>query len=390
MNHRFLQLHWLASYPGVLLNRDEAGLAKRLPFGGATRGRVSSQSLKRHWRFAGTDSHDAAKANPWSLQNLGVSMGHRTKRAVENAILPRARALLDDNAAPAADINDATRDALLTALYAKDATDPKKRQALYFGESELDFLARIAADALRAPDAAQATRTITDALADRQNLRALKHGAGLESALFGRMVTSDRSANVTAAVHVAHALTVHPLERELDFMTVVDDLATLADTEGSAGMFDTELTSGLYYGYLVVDLPLLAANLAGDRTIAANVARHLVHLVAQVSPGAKKGSTAPYAWAQYMLAEFGARQPRTLANAFLEPVSLAESGLAATTMRRLTAHLDRLDAAYGADEVRRQLAVDPDTAHPDIDCVALPDLADWCARMTQDAEGSPA
>ena len=49
---RFVQIHTLASFPAVLLNRDDAGAAKRLPYGGASRLRVSSQCLKRHWRFA--------------------------------------------------------------------------------------------------------------------------------------------------------------------------------------------------------------------------------------------------------------------------------------------------------------------------------------------------
>ena len=32
---RFLQVHTLHSYPAALLNRDDSGLAKRMPFGGA-------------------------------------------------------------------------------------------------------------------------------------------------------------------------------------------------------------------------------------------------------------------------------------------------------------------------------------------------------------------
>jgi len=46
----FLQIHTLTSYPASLLNRDDVGFAKRIPFGGATRLRISSQCLKRHWR----------------------------------------------------------------------------------------------------------------------------------------------------------------------------------------------------------------------------------------------------------------------------------------------------------------------------------------------------
>lgn len=46
----FLQIHTLTSYPASLLNRDDAGLAKRIRFGDDYRLRVSSQCLKRHWR----------------------------------------------------------------------------------------------------------------------------------------------------------------------------------------------------------------------------------------------------------------------------------------------------------------------------------------------------
>src|SRR5690606_4180559 len=57
MNNRFLQIHFLTSYPSSLLNRDDAGFAKRIPFGGSVRTRVSSQCLKRHWRtFEGEHS----------------------------------------------------------------------------------------------------------------------------------------------------------------------------------------------------------------------------------------------------------------------------------------------------------------------------------------------
>ena len=49
---RFIQIHTLHTYPAALINRDDAGLAKRLPYGGAVRTRISSQCLKRHWRVA--------------------------------------------------------------------------------------------------------------------------------------------------------------------------------------------------------------------------------------------------------------------------------------------------------------------------------------------------
>ena len=390
MTLRFLQLHWLASYPGALLNRDEAGLGKRLPFGGVTRGRVSSQSLKRHWRLAGADSLEQAEANPRALQNLDIPMGVRTKRAVEEKIMPRALELQ-----PAGDdVRDAVEAALLRGLHGKDATDAKKRQALYFGEPEIEFLAGLAAEALAAADAKAADKALGESLKDqRANLRALKHGAGLGAALFGRMVTSDRAANTDAAIHVAHAMTVHAMERELDYMTVVDDLARADEDEhaGSAGMFDMELTSGLYYGYVVVDIELLVSNLGGDREIAARVVENLVHLVAQVSPGAKKGSTAPYSWAELMLIETGAQQPRSLANAFRDPVPLpARNGLLATAAESMGNHVARLDEAYGAHADRRQLVVEDEAALSGVERLNLDTLGNWAANAVRNGGGQAA
>jgi CRISPR system Cascade subunit CasC len=40
----------------------------------------------------------------------------------------------------------------------------------------------------------------------------------------------------------------------------VDDLPDESEA-GTAGIFETELTSGLFYGYVVVDVPALVANL---------------------------------------------------------------------------------------------------------------------------------
>ena len=128
------------------------------------------------------------------------------------------------------------------------------------------------------------------------------------------MVTSDTAANIDAAIHVAHAFTVHGEESESDYFSVVDDLQRADEDAGAAHIGDTELTAGLFYGYVVVDVPGLVSNLEGckadewnsagiDRTLAGQVVHHLLHLIATVSPGAKLGSTAPYSCADLMLVE---------------------------------------------------------------------------------------
>ena len=76
---RFLQIHTLHSYPAALLNRDDSGLAKRMPFGGAVRTRISSQCLKRHWRVA---------QDEFSLRSIaGSTSALRSRNIVERKVI---------------------------------------------------------------------------------------------------------------------------------------------------------------------------------------------------------------------------------------------------------------------------------------------------------------
>ena len=387
---RFIQIHTLHTYPAALLNRDDAGLAKRLPYGGAIRTRISSQCLKRHWRVA----DDA-----FSLAKLGVPMATRT-RYVAELIRQRLIELGIDEARAYA-----TAEALLEALFGEKA-DKKKEgvkalqtgQAVLFGNEEIAYLARRCRDitgdfsdpvALKA----EVAKFLKE---EKKNIEAMKLGSGLESALFGRMVTSDLLANRDASVSVAHAFTVHEAQVENDYFTVVDDFAQAEDGAGSAGIFDTELASGLYYGYVVIDVPQLVANLEGikvedvftigadKRGLAGKVVQHLLHLIATVSPGAKRGSTAPYDWAKFVLVEAGDWQPRSLAAAFHDPIPLkGDSSIRGRAASKLAKEIAAFDAAYGMPTARRFLSLD-ELAVPAAERATLSQLGEWIAQTVRD------
>lgn len=361
---RFIQIHALTSYSAALLNRDDSGFAKRLPFGGAVRTRISSQCLKRHWRMADDE---------WSLSAIGKEMAVRSRKIPEERIL---QALEDANTG-SAETRKAVCDAIALALYSKSAVkDPSSRQALLIGKPEISYLIAKATIAAAQEDAKSATAFIEKLFKkeERSNLSAMLKAkgvlhAGLEAALFGRMVTSDPDANTDAAIHVAHAFTVHAEEAETDYFTVVDDLET---GTVAGGIFDTEVNAGLFYSYIVIDVPLLTSNLCNDTALAGKVIEHLLHLIATVSPGAKKGSTAPYSYADFMLVETGSGQPRSLSNAFREPCSAHVT----SAVERLAEHLSRLDGMYGAKESRLLAALDPGVALPGVkERVSLDDLA---------------
>jgi CRISPR system Cascade subunit CasC len=395
----FIQIHYLQSFSGALLNRDDSGLSKRLPYGGATRTRVSSQCLKRHWRMAeGANSLMGAE---------GAELSYRTK----NVVIDLVRAPHEGSAPDA--ILDAAEAAFTTSIYGDKGLDKKSRQPLLFGESEIRFFSslfgQVIAEAVRliaegAVDVkknetveAKAVAMALEAIMKESKIKSIvshmasetARAGGLAGALFGRMVTSDPAANIDASIHVAHAFTVHSEESEADYFTAIDDLAGPSES-GAGHVGETELTSGLYYGYVVIDVAALVANLTGmprakwreaDLDMAAEVIRRIIHQIAEVSPGAKKGSTAPYGYAHTMLIEIGDRQPRSLSGAFRTPV--AASFEAAD--RAMADHLARMDEVYGSDESRRFFSLRNETDFPRAERGDLTGVAAWAADAVRAA-----
>ena len=389
---KFLQIHTLTSYPATLLNRDDAGFAKRLPFGGATRTRVSSQCLKYHWRhFKGEHS---------LYEELDVERSIRSRQTLLKKIVDPLLA----QGYPASLTHGMTltfkglllSDKKPTKTKYKNLLDPgdddpreelKTGQITIFGEPEINYLKRLARetmDDLRDElghlwDNPEATPSSDDfdvaydkfksiSKGDlKKNLTGMKLATGLDAALFGRMATSDILARGDSALHVAHSFTTHEQASESDYFAAIDELTAEAGEMGSGHINSNELTSGLFYSYVVVDIPQLISNIEGcprhkwrdeDPTLAAEVVERFVHLAATVTPGAKLGSTAPYAYAEMVLVEAGNAQPRTLANAFRKPVK-EEPDVLENSFQALGGYISDLDGMYGHTNQRRLSARGP-------------------------------
>lgn len=421
---RFLQLHSLVSYPAALLNRDDVGFAKRIPFGGVTRTRISSQCLKRHWR---------AYEGKHSLRELDVGMSVRSRETFEYLIVePLVKEGISADLARAvtrelmARVLGEREDKKTDGEAAKGSGEEKKKakgktkpptevsegaaeeevaagaalktsQVTVLGLPEIEYLRKEAMSICQATSdvkkaAEEAKKHINKERAE--NLKQLRHAAGLDAALFGRMVTSDILARGDAAVHVAHAFTVHAEETETDYFSVVDELVRAREELGSGHIGTAELTSGLYYSYAVVDVPLLVSNLEGckqqdwkqaDRKLAAGVIERLAHIMATATPGAKLGSTAPYSAAHLLLAEAGDEQPRTLANAFMDPVQAQSSGLLDGAYRALAEYVRELDRTYQAPAGRAMAALKPTPALREAlgEPRPLAAVAEWCAEQVR-------
>jgi len=372
-NARFLQIHSLHGYSGVLLNRDDSGLSKRLIYGGVLRTRISSQCLKRHWRM---------DQGMHSLQSIdGVTAAIRSREIVTKRVIdPLGNFGIDPK------VIELLNSTFQTIVYGDKGGSKKGRQPLLLGEPEINYLAgEVAKLAKQYPHDIKAAKEAVDRWKkdSKSNMKALREctklPGGIASALFGRMVTSDPEANIDAAIHVAHSITVHAAETEFDYFTVVDDLKELDEDAGASHIGESELNSALFYGYVVVDRGMLLDNLGGDSQLARKVVSHLVKLIATVSPGAKLGPTAPYGYADWMMVEAGDWQPRSLCGAYREPCAAKVRD----AVSRINKHLSGIDEVYQTGELRRFFSTDREVSCSGATQISsLQSLADWAGHMT--------
>ena len=321
----FLQLHLLTVYGPSNLNRDDTGRPKSVVFGGAPRLRVSSQSLKRAWRtseiFATRlDGHLASRT-----QRLGKEVFDRLLSAGmdEGKALKTARSIAG----------------VFGKIRSEKDADPTFIEQLAFVSPEEHDAAIALADralagrAVEAPEPDDLLRTV-DTAAD--------------IAMFGRMLADNPRFNREAAVQVAHAFTTHRAIAEDDYYTAVDDLKSRDDPEDAGAGFIgvQEFGAGVFYLYVCVDRGLLLRNLEDTRAVRDASLAALVEAAATIGPRGKQASYASHARSIYVLGEKGTAQPRSLAAAFLKPVSGDDQG--SLSIDELVRFRDRLDSAYGS------------------------------------------
>jgi CRISPR system Cascade subunit CasC len=341
---RFVQLHFLTSYPPANLNRDDLGRPKTAVMGGFPRLRISSQSLKRAWR----------KSNVFESALKG-HMGIRTKSMGQEI----CKALLDKGVSEKR-ANEWTR--LIAGVFGK-----LKKDSL-----DIEQLAHFS------PEEHAAINELVAILAERgseptgEELKLLrKRHSAADIALFGRMLASSPAYNMEAAAQVAHAISVHKVDVEDDFFTAVDDLNRGEEDLGAGHMGETEFAAGLFYQYVCIDRELLKENLGESIELVNKTLGALIEAAATVSPTGKQNSFASRARASYMLCETGDQQPRSLAAAFLKPVSGADMlGNAISAMEQAVEYMDSVYGACAAHRVNFNVLKGEGSLNGIIDAVA--------------------
>jgi CRISPR system Cascade subunit CasC len=299
----FLQLHILTNYGPANLNRDDLNRPKTAIVGGVQRLRVSSQCLKRAWRTS--EVFESA---------LSGHIGTRTKEMGKKVYKDLINGGIKDKeskewAAKIAEVFGKSKK--------EDKTDPLKLKEL-----EIEQLAHFSMEEITSIDKLikQMINTKTGPSEDDLKLLQRNHGSA-DIAMVGRMLADNPVFNAEAAVQVAHAFTVHKSAVEDDYFSAIDDLNAHDEHAGSGHIGEAEFGAGLFYLYVCIDRDLLRKNLGDNDALVQKAIKALIESAATVSPTGKQNSFASRAYASYIMAEKGDKQPRSLAGAFLKPIN---------------------------------------------------------------------
>lgn len=375
----FVQIHMLQSMPPGNLNRDDTGQPKKCIFGGVTRGRISSQCLKRNIRLS-----------ELFQEAFGGTTANRTK------YLPRlvGDALLESKGVPSDEIEGVK--AGIAAQFKKEAKgdsdegDGKTSEAtgtdvtpqlVFFPPPFAKKIAELVVSLRKKHPKAYAKfigRKEKRSKEEEQEADAAiaafkadafgaKESMSVDIGLFGRMTTSDLVADVEAACQVAHALSTHEALIEGDYFTAMDDrqgdfIASQVDGKGAAflGSGDTVTfyNSAVYYKYFNVDTDALAEQLGdSSEAQARRAAGVLIQAAALATPTGKQNSFAAHSVPEVILVEVSQKKlPISYANAFLEAVS--GDDLMRESAEALSDYCGSIAAAFApADTQRFLLAV---------------------------------
>lgn len=347
-----MELHIIQNFAPSCLNRDDTNAPKDCEFGGFRRARISSQCIKR-----------TVRTSPVFKEMLEGHLGLRTKLLVK---------LLSDSLRAAQMVPDEI-DTIVPRFvdqYCGLDEENKTKVLLYLGWDEVERIAAalrenwqqlVTMAAEESPKSEEGRRGRKKeenpfaVLAHEVAKNAVGATKAVDIALFGRMVAESPAENIDAACQVAHAISTHRVNMEMDFYTAVDDISN----ETGAGMMGTvEFNSACFYRYSLLDLEQLVRNLYGDRELALRAVEAFLRASIEAIPTGKQTSMAAQNLPSFVLVVL--RQsgvPQSLANAFERPVLAGlgeDKGLVVQSIERLDQYWGSLTKMYGQEEVKRR------------------------------------
>lgn len=356
----FINIHTLISHPSSMMNRDDSGLQKTAVFGGTVRSRISSQCLKRAIRQSDIYD-DLIKDKSIRTRNYSELVNYLTKNTefdkelVENVIKALSiktgtleSSIVFEDEEVEVENDDGKKEKIKTGeKIASFKTIQSYSTAEFeaFVSTALEIVPDVFEEVIKGlpPKAKKSEKErFRKIIPEFQSISKVVKSV-CDVALSGRMDTHCGDRNIEAAMSVAHSISTHQADIEIDWFTACDDLAK----QGSGHISTTEFSAGVFYRYGSINLDLLAKNIQMEVSELSPIINAMVKCFALVTPPAKQKVFAAHNIAEFLLIT-KADLPLSLANAFRKPIEnsgdVMENSIAA-----LVSHYEKLKDAYDMD-----------------------------------------
>lgn len=359
-----IEVHLIQNFAPSNLNRDDTGQPKSATFGGFRRARISSQCSKRSTRREGPMAEILKLHGAMRTRQLVVQIA----KDIDNKEIP-----------------DQTTVGVVAGVFEAGGlgsgdggagSNNTTKILLFLDRDALPKLVKLFKD-----NWADLTNGKVETMAtvrDNVGIVLFEAISAPDIALFGRMLEVKSNTpfgkynmRVEAACQVAHPISTHKVDMEMDFYTAVDDLNPAEET-GAGMMGVVGFNSACYYRYAMVDRDQLARNLsrkterkncawvrpldAKDYAEADKVIKAFLEAMLYAIPTGKQHSFAAQnlpSFGLFVRREGGV--PISLANAFAKPVrpTKDDDDLVGLSVAALTKHWDALKNVYGVQGVKK-------------------------------------
>ena len=383
-----IEVHLIQNFAPSNLNRDDTGQPKSATFGGFRRARISSQCSKRSVRMEGPMASLLEKQGAIRTRQIILEIAQaidKKEEASEKTIeivagvlesggleRPTGKKGKEKKTKTSPGTDGEPQDDSENGAESKDTT----KILLFFDKDALPQI--IQAFETNWNELAKGKKEAKEAARDKVGRILFEAVKAPDIALFGRMLEVKNKTpfgkynmRVEAACQMAHPISTHKVDMEMDFYTAVDDLNPAEET-GAGMMGVVGFNSACYYRYALIDRDQLARNLARkterdkgawaqelvekDYKEADKVIEAFLEAMVDAIPTGKQNSFAaqsPPSFGMFVRRKGGV--PVSLANAFAIPVRPkdGDDDLIGLSVARLTHHWASLQEVYGGRGVKK-------------------------------------
>ncbi len=331
-----IQIHMIQNHSPANLNRDDLGAPKTCYFGGVLRSRISSQSLKRSIRMSdefkellgGIRTRRLAELIALKIDGSTATKKRAEKILSKCGISPDKTKSSKKDESEENDVDSSTKDTKMLVYTTCEAID--EMAALLTNDNSSDEelakkFAELISSKVYVPDMA-----LTGRMLEPSGATEIWKG-------------SDKT--VEASLQVAHAISTHQINPEVDYFVAADDIP--GEDAGAGYLDEAMFVSSCFYKYFSINWEQLVKNLNGNKELALHTIGAFLRGAAVCNPTGKQNSFAAHNLPDGILVELR-NTPVNYANAFAEPVSReSRRSIIEQSIAQLAQYAHDIKSGYG-------------------------------------------